>query len=922
MHPVYLVLDTCRERKHKDDTVQYSFSGSLPFPADPESDHKKYPDGSREQEHVFEKGSPHDQPSKKFPVEFVVSADNHTLRSWERYMRLHARHDGDHVYSSPHASADSQSNVLEQRARIPASPSLERIVYTVDLPPVPEHPEQRAIQVSHTQARPTDTIFSGRSRPADRGRVDTEFHLAEALPTTPRGPATASYAITALPAMASAAPDPTQQADRRGSTGSTSIRSIHSNHAQPPPPKLKRHNTVVSVRKLSTAGKDEHISWTPPSRPLSTASFSRPRHSTTTSVSTMTSNASTSILSPVPASQDAPEVPQLPILRFSTPNSIASVTQPISRPPSLPAPPPKDPAYVALASPSQNLRHVPSWPKTAAAATTTAPPSLAPLPPMPSSAASRSIPPSPTQGAFSSTAQIMHYYEEPPSSSSLGAAGMRAIAETQPFVMQAPPASKKKALREKGVTAAAAAGTAATPTSASTSASTLVSTPQKPMHYLSKRNASPEDEPLLPDWGAAEMPRSPVSPTTMTRERERQSKRTTVDDIEASVGEAVYPPRKSSVYQFQHQQHHNRQQPLEREEGGVGVTQTAETPPPQNPKSHLEPSHPSTSPGDNPSSAPTTPQTPSFPDILRNLGGLTRSNTQGTTKTYASSFIDSLPPIETMPAVTQTVTLGQARFIDPSSSSTASSSGGGKGVRRKAVGGEDAVKSWQQQQHQQDGRGTTDDAAGKTDGFDSVRSDGGAGGERRRQELARVRSSTALPDFASASFPIASPPTASPFQPSANIADEGRRTPDPPSPKLEDFPQTPNNVGRRASVRFRPTIGVSLKTSFRIKFIIRVCVGARISITIKFTTGHGISGEDADPEPNIDIDIDIGIDIDINTNTTNVGDNIDDDTNDDDDDDDRTKSPHARQTQSQPNPPRRGKSAPGYPAWEGRGSLR
>ncbi|KAK3061529.1 hypothetical protein LTS18_005991, partial [Coniosporium uncinatum] len=632
-HPVYLVLDTSRERNRKDDTVQYSFSGSLPFPTDSESDHKEYPGGSREQEHVFEKGSPHDQPSKKFPVEFVVSADNHTLRSWERCMRLHARHDGDHVYSSPHASADSQSNVLERRARIPASPSLERIVYTIDLPPVPKHLEQRAILMSHTQAHRINTILSGRSRPPDRGRLDTEFYLAEALPTSTRSPATASYAITALPAMASAAPDPTQQPDRRGSTGSTAIRSIHSNHAQSPPPKLKRHNTVVSVRELPTAGKDEHISWTPPSRPLSTASFSRPRHSTTTSVSTMTSNASTSILSPIPASQDAPEVPQLPILRFSTPNSIANVTQPISHPPPLPAPPPKDPAYVALAPPSQNSRHVPSWPKTAAAATTTAPPSLAPIPPMPSSAASRSVPPSPTQGAFSSTAQIMHYYEEPPSSSSLGAAGMRAIPETQPFVMQAPPASKKKALREKGVIAAAAAGTAATPTSASMSASTLVSTPQKPMRYLSKRNASPEDEPLLPDWDAADMPRSPVSPTTMTRERERPSKRTTVDDIEAAVGEAIYPPRKSSIYQFQHQQHHNRQQPLEREEGGVDVTQTAEKSPPQNSKSHLEPPHSSTSPGDSSSSAPTTPQTPSFPDILRDLGGLTRSNTQGTTKT-------------------------------------------------------------------------------------------------------------------------------------------------------------------------------------------------------------------------------------------------------------------------------------------------
>ncbi|KAK3060764.1 hypothetical protein LTS18_007742, partial [Coniosporium uncinatum] len=75
-------------------------------------------------------------------------------------------------------------------------------------------------------------------------------------------------------------------------------------------------------------------------------------------------------------------------------------------------------------------------------------------------------------------------------------------------------------------------------------------------------------------------------------------------------------------------------------------------------------------------------------------------------------------------------------------------------------------------------------------------------------ELVRVRSSTELPDFASASSsPIASPPTASPFQLSANIADEGRRTPDPPSPKLEDFPQTPKKSATSGSPTYSSALG-------------------------------------------------------------------------------------------------------------------
>ncbi|KAF1980812.1 hypothetical protein K402DRAFT_468012 [Aulographum hederae CBS 113979] len=347
-NPVYLVLDSGRERTREHPTVKYSFLGNLKFPLNDERDCEECFRGPWLDGHACEKTHTSHGGWKNFPVEFFVNADDHTLRSWQRYMELNSSQQQNGM-SSPRTST---ANLMPQRG-------LEHIVYAIDLPAVPHYPDKRTVMVSNAQAYETDTVLNETFDPDQSGRGNTGDRLASVLTTAAQSPPTASYAFTPLDTQVSAPP----QAAHQGGilvTRSLSMHSMDSGAAPAPPP--KRKSTVVTVAAVppsSSAASPRHPhDHSRPVSPISvihrrislgsSMSFSRPRRGTNASISTMASNASTSVLSALPADDDAPDVPQIPNLHFSTHETWGLTSTPSlsERPPSLPAPPPKDDVLV------------------------------------------------------------------------------------------------------------------------------------------------------------------------------------------------------------------------------------------------------------------------------------------------------------------------------------------------------------------------------------------------------------------------------------------------------------------------------------------------------------------------------------------------------------------------------------------------
>jgi hypothetical protein len=109
-NPFFLVLDTGRDRTSDYPTVKYSFAGSLPFPGDQERN---------DFEHYQGPWIKDDDTWRDFNVEFLVEVDDRTLKSWERYQ---------HNTESSTPGSDG-----------------EHIVYSILLPPVPNHPDKRTV---------------------------------------------------------------------------------------------------------------------------------------------------------------------------------------------------------------------------------------------------------------------------------------------------------------------------------------------------------------------------------------------------------------------------------------------------------------------------------------------------------------------------------------------------------------------------------------------------------------------------------------------------------------------------------------------------------------------------------------------------------------------------------------------------------
>ena len=154
-NPFYLILDENRERTVDDPTVKFSFLGKLPYPKGEERysrDHYKGP-------------WVRNKDWNDFDVEFMVQAEDRTLRSWERYQQR---------YCSDGADWD------------------QHIVYSIELPPVPSYPDQRTVVANVHDTEILQKVSD------DPDASNTGEKLAKAIVPGTRKASTASFKLQSI----------------------------------------------------------------------------------------------------------------------------------------------------------------------------------------------------------------------------------------------------------------------------------------------------------------------------------------------------------------------------------------------------------------------------------------------------------------------------------------------------------------------------------------------------------------------------------------------------------------------------------------------------------------------------------------------------------------------------------------------------